>query len=115
MEQFVFNGRGTNDRTGHERIAMRNIRYAINWIVGGYFNCIQDGIPEYLPASYASFEQEVYDSAMENRYAPGCEWIGRAPREMRFAGADFCRAYIKWKLSRDADTQEIAKVAHWAV
>lgn len=113
MEQFVFEGRGRGERTGHEIIAMKNIRNAINWIVGGYYNCIQDNIPEYLPGSMESLENEVYSSAMENRYLPGCELGGRAPKEMRFAGTDFCRAYIHWKLSRDGDVEEIAKVANW--
>lgn len=115
MEEFIFEGRGKASRTGHERIAMRNIRYAINWIVGGYYNCIQDNIPEYLPTSRESLEQEIYGSAMENLYGDGFEQIGRAPREMRFAGEAFCRAYIKWKLSRDGDVQDIACEANWAV
>lgn len=32
--------------TGHERIAKKNIVGAFNWIVGGYYNCIQDGYEE---------------------------------------------------------------------
>lgn len=113
MEQFVYEGRGKGERTGHERIAMRNIRYAINWIIGGHYNDLQDGNLEYLPDSLESVEQEVYDSAMQNAYALGYEGYGKAPKEMRFAGTDFCRAYIHWKLSRDGDVQEIAQVAGW--
>lgn len=114
MEQFVYEGRGKADRTGHEIIAMRNIRHAINWIVGGHYNSLQDGYLEYLPDSLESLENEVYTSAMENLYGPGFEAGGRAPKEMRFAGADFCREYIHWKLSRDGDTQEIAAAANWS-
>jgi len=113
MEQFVYEGRGKGERTGHERIAMRNIRYAINWIVGGHYNSLQDGHLEDLPNSLESVENEVYASAMEDLYMPGYVLGGRAPKEMRFAGADFCRAYIHWKLSRDGDVQEIAQVAGW--
>lgn len=113
MGQFVYEGRGKDDRTGHEKIAMRNIRNAINWIVGGYYNCLQDNILEYLPDSLESLENEIYASAMDNLYMPGCEFGGRAPKEMRFAGTEFCRAYIHWKLSEDGDTQEIAAAANW--
>lgn len=115
MEQFVFEGRGKDARTEHERIAMRNIRYAINWIVGGHYNSIQDGHPEWLPESFESLSNEVYDSAMNNLYAPGYEGLGKAPREMRFAREDFCRAYIDWKLRRDDDVQTIAEEARWTL
>lgn len=113
MEQFIFEGRGKGNRTGHERIAMHNIRHAINWIVGGYYNCIQDDHPEDLPESLEALKNEIYDSAMVDLYEPGMLRSNRAPKEMRFAGEAFCRAYIDWKLSRDGDVMEIADVANW--
>ena len=114
MKEFVFEGRGKANRTGHEKIAMRNIRYAINWIVGGYYNCLQDGQEEYLPKSRKALENEVYSSAMDNLYDVGYEGFRKAPKEMRFAGETFCRAYIAWKLANDGDVAEIAEVAGWA-
>lgn len=108
MAQFIYDGRTKAQWTGHEAIAARNIHHAINWIVGGYYNCIQDHCPEYLPESREALEAEIYDSAMQNRYAPGYEGYNKAPKEMRFAGEKFCRAYIAWKLDHDDDYQEIA-------
>ena len=80
MDQFVFDGRGKDARTGHERIAMRNIRHAINWIVGGYYNCIQDHTPEYLPESREALEQAdvvVYNSD-GSVVAPAAEAAGNS-------------------------------------
>ena len=113
MAQFIYEGRGKEQRTGHERIAMQNIRGAINWIVGAHYNDLQDGYEEYLPASKAELANEIYDAAMNNLYQPGCERTGRAPKEMRFAGEAFCRAYIDWKLDQESDVQEIAEAANW--
>ena len=115
MAQFIFNGRGKDQRTEHERIAMRNIRGAINWIVGGHYNDFQDHHYEYLPGSMEALMEEVYDAAMNNLYLPGggYEGCGKAPREMRFAGAEFCRAYISWKLHQDDDVHTIAEAAGW--
>lgn len=108
MAQFIFEGRGKDQRTGHERIAMANIRGAINWIVGGMYNDYQDGHDEYLPDSFESVANTVYEEAMNNLYGNGFESCGRAPKEMRFAGEKFCRAYIEWKLRQDDDLITIA-------
>lgn len=115
MASFVFEGRTKEQRTEHEKIAMRNIRGAINWVVGGHYNDLQDGNEEYLPATREELENEVYDSAINNLYLPGggYEGWGKAPKEMRFAGEKFCRAYIAWKLEQDGDFQEIAEVQGW--
>lgn len=99
--------------TEHERIASRNIRHCINWIVGGYYNCLQDDTPEYLPESYDELKAEIYDSAMQNMYAPGYEGYGKAPKEMRFAGSEFIRNRIEKLLKTDEDVQEIAKYKGW--
>ena len=90
-----------------EKIASRNIHHAINWIVGGYYNCLQDGYPEYLPESYEALTEEIYESSMNNLYLPGCERFGAAPREMRFAGEKFIRDRIEKKLKNDCDFFEI--------
>lgn len=101
--------------TGHEKIASRNIRHAINWIVGGYYNCLQDDMPEDLPESYEALKAEIYDSAMQNLYAPGYEGCGKAPREMRFAGAEFCKRRIDELCRKDGDVLEIADYCGWEV
>lgn len=113
MAKFVYNGKTRESFTGHQKIAMKNIKNAFDYIIGGYYNCIQDGCEEYLPKSRKSVADEIYSSAMENLYYPGCEFSGRSPKEMRFAGADFCKAYIDWKLDHDGDAIKIAEVANW--
>ena len=113
MASFIFEGRDKTQRTAHEKIAMRNIRHAINWIVGGYYNSFQDGFMEDLPKSRKALENEVYSSAMNHLYMEGCEGFGKAPKEMRFAGERFCRAYIHWKLEGDEEVAEIGEVAGW--
>lgn len=111
--EFIFDGRDKAHRTGNERIAMKNIRHAIDWIVGGYYNAIQDGEEDCLPVSYQALADEIYDSSMNNLYAVGMEAFGRAPREMRFAGTEFAKAYIEFKLSKDDDVVAIGEVAGW--
>ena len=97
----------TTTINGHEKIAGRNIRGAINWILGGYYNCLQDDCPEYLPESREALEEEIYESAMTNFYSRGMELMGRAPREMRFAGEKFIRDLITKMLDEDGDFIEI--------
>ena len=99
--------------TEHEKIASRNIRHCINWIVGGWYNCLQDDTPEYLPKSKDDAIQEIYDNAMQNLYAPGYEGYGKAPKEMRFAGSEFIRNRIVELLRKDGDMQEIADYCGW--
>lgn len=117
MAAFIFEGRDKTQRTGHEKIAMRNIRYAIDWIVGGYYNSLQDGYIEDLPESKENLVEEIYESAMIDAYADGAAHYGRAPREMRFAGEKFVRAYIDWRLANDEETAEliaeIEEAARW--
>lgn len=112
-KEFIFEGRGKAQRTRHEEIARRNIYYAFQWIVGGYYNALQDGNTDYLPKSRKALADEIYDSAMTDLCCPGMVQYGNAPREMRFAGEKFCRAYIEWKLDNDSDTAEIAEEAGW--
>lgn len=97
----------------HEQIAKRNIRGAFNWIVGGYYNSLQDGYVEDLPESRDSLKDEIYEASMNNFYAPGLELSGKAPKEMRFAGKDFCTHVIEDLLDTDSDVKEISKEAGW--
>lgn len=116
---FIFEGRGKADRTGHERIAMRNIKWACYNIVGMTYNDVQDNHIEYLPESYEELFEIIYDGAMKDLWGEGYEGCGKAPREMRFAGEAFCRAYIEYLLKNDEnvcyDIEEIGKVAKWRV
>ena len=96
--------------TGNEKIAYNNIKHCINWIVGGYYNCLQDDTPEYLYESREALEDEIYDSALNNLYAPGYEGYGKAPKEMRFSGEGFIRKTIKELLDKDDD---VATIDHY--
>lgn len=99
--------------TGFERIAAKNIRGAINWIVGQYYNSYIDGYDEYVPSSKQDIIQEVYECSMNNLYGEGCELSGGAPKEMRFAGKDFCLNYITKRVNDDEDVQEMAEHYNW--
>lgn len=115
MAKFYFEGRGSVvPFTGNELTAKRNIRNAFNWIVGGYANMIMDECdPSDLPESRDALLEEVYLAAMNNLYLTGCEGYGKAPKEMRFAGEKFCKAYISWKIDNDEDCTDIARIAGW--
>jgi hypothetical protein len=113
MAQFIFEGRGKGQFNGHEQIAIHNIKHAVNWILGGYYNEYQDGNDEYLPESKAALVDDIYFSSMMNGYSNGCERFGKAPKEMRFAGEKFCRAYINWAIERDGDYKELAQYLKW--
>ena len=101
--------------TGNEKIAYRNVRGAFNWIVGGYYNCLQDDDTDYLPESREALINEIYDSAMNNLYTPGFEQIGKAPKEMRFAGKEFIMERIEKLAESDGDFVEIAECCGWEV
>lgn len=91
---------------GHEKTAATNIKNAFEWIVGGYYNCMQDGEEEYIP-TLEEAKEEVYNSAMNNLYRKGYEGFGKAPKEMRFAGEEFCRCYVEKLFDEDSDVAEI--------
>lgn len=113
---FIFEGRNGTQRTEHEKIAMKNTRYAINYIVGGYYNCMLDGYEEDIPDTLESLKEEIYESAMQNKYGEGYEGYNKAPREMRFAGSKFVKEYIDWRIKNSSvryDIEEIAEVKNW--
>lgn len=113
MALFIYEGRGKDARTGHEKIAMRNIKGAYNWIVGGYVNDLEDGINGYLPKTREGLFDLIYTSAMNELYGIGGVDHGKAPKEMRFAGEKFCRAYLTYLMDNDPDIGAIAEAAHW--
>ena len=96
----------TKMMNGHEKIAAKNIEGAFNWLVGGWYNCLQDGYEEDIP-SLEEAKETVYCEAMENLYKDGNEIYGRAPKEMRFAGEEFCRELIEELFLNDGDAEEI--------
>lgn len=91
--------------TKHEQIAARNIRGAFNFEVGGVYNSYIDGEP--INITLEGMKQIVYDCAMTDRYSAGSCQMGRAPREMRFAGKEFCKNYIDRLFATDLDVAEI--------
>ena len=99
---------------GNEKIAYKNTKYAFNWIVGGYYNVVQDDIgAEYLPKSLEALKNEIYEAALTNRYGEGYEGFGKAPKEMRFSGEKFIRDVIDKLCEEDGDIYEIADYANW--
>ena len=80
-------------KTGHQKIAAANITNAYNWIVGGYENSVQDGQMESMPSAESMFG-EVYGDAMTCKYDEGMCSSNKAPKEMRFAGAKFCKKFL---------------------
>ena len=99
--------------TKHEIIAKRNIMNAINWIVGGYYNDMQDGCLEYLPSSMQELKDEIYRDSLVHRFSTNGVQYDRAPKEMRFAGRAFCRNFIHEELVKDSDVAEIAEIMRW--
>lgn len=80
-------------KTGHQKIAAANITNAYNWIIGGHENDFQDGNVESMPSAESMFE-EVYEEAMNSKYEEGMCSSNKAPKEMRFAGAKFCKKFL---------------------
>ena len=96
----------TKMMNGHEKIAAKNIEGAFNWFVGGWYNCFLDGLDEDIP-SLEEAKEVVYAEAMNNLYRNGNELIGRAPKEMRFAGEEFCKELVEELFLNDGDAEEI--------
>ncbi len=100
---------------GIEKIAYRNIKGVFDWEVGGWYNCIQDHCPEYIPDTIEEAKEIIYEESLNDFAMPGHFACDRAPKEMRFAGADFIRSCIDSLFTRDEDVQEIAEVKGWVV
>ena len=96
----------TKMMNGHEKIAAKNIEGAFNWFVGGWYNCFLDGLDEDIP-SLEEAKETVYAEAMNNLYRSGNEIVGRAPKEMRFAGEEFCKELVEELFLNDGDAEEI--------
>lgn len=97
----------------HEQIAKQNIIHCINWEVGGWYNCIQDGCPECIPDTREEALAEIYQCSVTNLYRKGYCGSNKAPKEMRFAGAKFIMETIDKLLENDGDWLEIAEEKGW--
>lgn len=93
--------------TGHEKIAVANIKGAFDYEVGGWYNCWQDGMEDEIPDRETAMEA-VYKAAMNDDYRlKGNVHFGHAPKEMRFAGEEFCRKCIAKLFAKDDDALEL--------
>ena len=103
-----------NEMNGTEKIAWKNIKNIFNYDVGGWYNDLQDGNEEYIPDSIEVAKNLVYGDAMNDysKYS-GHYAVGRAPREMRFAGSEFIRECIDYLFQNDGDVEEIAEAKNW--
>ena len=102
-----------NEMNGTERIAYRNIKGVFDWEVGGWYNCIQDGEPEYIPDTFGEAVAQIYEQAMNDYAENGWYRTGRAPREMRFAGKEFIEECLLHFFRTDGDAAEIAEEKEW--
>lgn len=98
---------------GTQRIAFANIKGVFDWEVGGWYNCIQDGCPEYIPDTLEDAKELIYEEALNDLSRPGFYAVGRAPREMRFAGTEFLHACLDWLFETDGDAAAIAEEKGW--
>lgn len=83
------------DMNKHQQAAFRAIKKEFNWLVGGWYNCYQDGYEEDIPELQKAKEQ-VYEEAMSNN-----------PKEIRFAGEEFCRGIVERLFATDEDAEEL--------
>lgn len=87
----------TPKNNGWERIARKNLKNAYNWRVGEMEIARDDeDITEEQFQNWIQTEalDEVYNMAINNLYTGDCEFPKRAPKEMRFAGKEFCYKYL---------------------
>ena len=83
------------DMNKHQQAAVRAIKKEFNWLVGGWYNCYQDGYEEDIP-TLEEAKETVYDEAMST-----------SPKEIRFAGEEFCRGIVEKLFKTDIDAQEL--------
>ena len=91
--------------TKHEKIAARNLRAAFNFEVGSTYNAYLDG--DDINISIEEMKDYIYNCAMNDYYGPGLCQVGLAPKEMRFAGKEFCMNYLDKLFAEDGDVAEI--------
>ncbi len=91
---------------GWERIAKKNLKNTYNWIVGETENGVLDGDvtqEEFQNWMTTDALEEIYHEAITTLYT-GDSCGGEAPKEMRFAGKDFCYKYLISLFKKDGYT-----------
>lgn len=86
----------TPKNNGWERIAKKNLKNAYNWRVGETENGVLDGDvtqEEFQNWMKNDALEEIYYEAITTLYT-GDSVGGEAPKEMRFAGKEFCYKYL---------------------
>ena len=78
----------TKPLTKHQKVAAEQLENAYNWIVGGYYNTIQDGEAEEMPPVEDMFD-EVMEEATTHLYGKGMCSQKPAPAAVNFAGKKF--------------------------
>ena len=84
-----------SEMNAHEKAAYKAIKKEFNWLVGGWYNCFQDGYEDEIPALQEAMDS-VYEEAMSN-----------SPKEIRFAGEEFCRGIVEKLFNTDEDAEEL--------
>lgn len=72
----------------HQKVAAEQLENAYNWIVGCYYNTVQDGEAEEMPPVEDMFD-EVMEEATTHLYGKGMCSQKPAPAAMNFAGKKF--------------------------
>lgn len=78
----------TKPLTKHQKVAAEQLDNTYNWIVGGYYNSVQDGEAEEMPPVEDMFD-EVMEEATTHLYGKGMCSQKPAPAAMNFAGKKF--------------------------
>jgi hypothetical protein len=104
-----------DEMNGNEKIAYRNIVAGFNFEVGGWYNCYQDDIIEYIPDTIDQAKDIIYDCVISNLYDEGYCGSDKAPKEMRFAGEKFIRDVIDQLFETDGDALALAEIKHWRI
>lgn len=90
------------------------VKLAFDYEIGGMYNEVFDGWEEYLPETVDEAVEFIYECAIDNAYGPGYCGCGKAPREVRFAGKEALKAYIKHLILTDEEcVPEIAEAKGW--
>lgn len=101
---------------GWEKIAMKNIKNAYDWIVSENENAVQDGkmtLEEFMKWVQTEALDYIYHEAITTTY--GKDYAGGpAPTEMRFASKEFCYDYLKRLFMNDGHKVEPKEEAHKA-
>lgn len=83
------------EMNGHQKAAARAIKRTYNEYVGGWYNCYLDGYEEDIPELGVAKDMVLNDA------------LSFEPKEMRFAGTEFCEAYMEYLFSKDSDVEEL--------